>query len=96
VRDYFLRAVFFVDFLAVDFFADFLRVRFAGDGGTSAPFARASFNAIAMACLRLRTRPPDPDLSDPFFCRRTALATVFDAALFRLAIIASVRIASPS
>jgi hypothetical protein len=51
-----------------------------------APFFRASDNPMAIACLRLFTFLPLPDLSVPFFRRRIALATRFDAALpyFRL------------
>jgi hypothetical protein len=44
--------------------------------GTFAPFCRASLRPIAIACLRLRTRPPAPRrprLSVPFFRRRIAL-----------------------
>jgi hypothetical protein len=53
-----------------DFFAVFL-------AGTFAPFLRASDNPIAIACLRLVTFFPDlPDVSDPFFFLRIALATV--------------------
>jgi hypothetical protein len=49
-----------------------------------APFFLASDNPIAIACLRLLTFPPFPPLPDfsvPFFRRRIALATRFDAAL---------------
>jgi hypothetical protein len=50
--------------------------------GTFAPFFRASDKPIAIACLRLFTvRPLLPDLSVPFFRRRIALSTRFDAAL---------------
>src|SRR5262249_11293981 len=52
--------------------------------GTFAPFFRASDSAIAMACLRLFTRPPLPPLPDfnvPLFLRRIALATRLPAAL---------------
>jgi hypothetical protein len=35
---------------------------------------------MAMACLRLVTRRPDPLFSVPFFFRRIADSTVFDAA----------------
>jgi hypothetical protein len=51
--------------------------------GTFAPFARASERPIAMACLRLFTVPPFPPgplFSVPFFFRRIALSTRFDAA----------------
>jgi hypothetical protein len=61
--------------LRVDFFAAFLAVFFAG---TFAPFLRASDNPMAIACLRLVTFLPDrPEVSDPFFFLRSALATVF-------------------
>jgi hypothetical protein len=50
-------------------------------GGALAPFSRASLNPIAIACLRPRTVRPEPLLSVPFFCRRTADSTLFDAAL---------------
>src|SRR5204862_6606900 len=51
--------------------------------GTLAPFFRASERPIAIACLRLVTLPPfppRPDFSVPFFRRRIALSTRFDAA----------------
>jgi hypothetical protein len=50
--------------------------------GTFAPFFRASESPIAMACLRLFTVPPLPPrplLRVPFFRRRIALSTRFDA-----------------
>jgi hypothetical protein len=47
--------------------------------GTFAPFSRASFNPIAIACLRLLTFRPEPDFSVPRFRRRIALSTVLDA-----------------
>jgi hypothetical protein len=47
--------------------------------GTLAPFRLASFNPIAMACFRLFTDRPDPLLSVPFFFRRIADSTLFDA-----------------
>jgi hypothetical protein len=57
----------------------FRPVRFRG---TFAPFFRASDKPIAIACLRLFTvLPLLPDLSVPFFRRRIALSTRFDAAL---------------
>jgi hypothetical protein len=58
-----------------------LRVVFLDDlrAGTFAPFSRASLKPIAIACLRLVTLRPDPLLSVPFFLRRTADATRFDA-----------------
>jgi len=46
--------------------------------GTRLPFFRASESAMAMACLRLFTRPPLPPFplrSVPRFLRRMALAT---------------------
>src|SRR3954469_207729 len=52
--------------------------------GTLAPFFLASDNPIAIACLRLLTLPPfppRPDFSVPFFRRRIALPTLFEAAL---------------
>src|SRR3979490_2384570 len=52
--------------------------------GTLAPFFRASESPIAIACLRLFTAPPLPPFPErraPFFLRRTALSTVFPAAL---------------
>lgn len=48
--------------------------------GTLAPFFRDSFNAIAMACLRLFTFLPEPLFSVPFFRRRIADSTFFEAA----------------
>jgi hypothetical protein len=51
--------------------------------GTLAPFFRASESPIAIACFRLFTVPPLPPrplLSVPFFRRRIALSTRFDAA----------------
>src|SRR3954470_465624 len=51
--------------------------------GTLAPFFLASESPIAIACLRLLTLPPFPPLPDfrvPFFRRRIALSTRFDAA----------------
>jgi hypothetical protein len=53
-------------------------------GGTFAPFSRASSRPIAIACSRLFTfppRPPFPLLNVPFFRRRIALSTLFDAFL---------------
>ena len=47
--------------------------------GTFAPFLRASLKPIAMACFRLLTRRPDPLFSVPFFRRRIADFTCFDA-----------------
>jgi hypothetical protein len=48
--------------------------------GTFAPFSRASLSPMAIACLRLVTRRPDPLFNVPFFFRRIADSTVFDAA----------------
>jgi hypothetical protein len=47
--------------------------------GTFAPFSRASLKPIAIACLRLVTLRPDPLLSVPFFLRRIADPTRFEA-----------------
>jgi hypothetical protein len=47
--------------------------------GTFAPFFLASDRPIAIACLRLLTFLPLPDFSVPFFRRRIALSTRFDA-----------------
>lgn len=55
--------------------------------GTLAPFLRASDRPIAMACLRLFTRPPLPPLPErnvPRFLLRIALATVLLAPLLYL------------
>jgi hypothetical protein len=49
--------------------------------GTFAPFSRASLSPIAIACLRLLTLRPDPLFSVPFFLRRIADSTFFDADL---------------
>ena len=72
-------AFFAVDFRPPDddFFA-VLRLR----AGTRSPSSRASDSPIAMACLRLVTRPPCPDFprfSVPLFWRRIALATFLPA-----------------
>jgi hypothetical protein len=48
--------------------------------GTLAPFSRASFSAIAIACFRLRTFRPEPLRSVPFFRRRIADSTFLLAA----------------
>jgi hypothetical protein len=60
-----------------------LRAPFRDDfrDGTFAPFLRASLSPIAIACLRLVTFRPDPLSSVPFFFRRNADSTVFEAAL---------------
>jgi len=63
-----------LDFLPVELF---LPVFFRG---TLAPFFRASDSPIAIACLRLFTVRPLPDLRVPFLRRRIALATRLDAA----------------
>jgi hypothetical protein len=47
--------------------------------GTLAPFSRASLSPIAIACFRLFTFRPEPLLSVPFFRRRMADSTRFDA-----------------
>src|SRR3954469_24439397 len=47
--------------------------------GTLAPFSRASLSPIAIACLRLLTRPPDPLFNVPRFLRRIADSTFLDA-----------------
>jgi hypothetical protein len=52
--------------------------------GTLAPFLRASESPMAMACLRLFTRPPLPERSVPLFLLRIALATVLLAPLLYL------------
>jgi hypothetical protein len=48
--------------------------------GTFAPFFLASLRPMAIACLRLFTRPPDPLFNVPFLRRRIADFTVFEAA----------------
>jgi putative hydrolase len=58
-----------------------------GDAGTSAPFSRASFKPMAMACLRLRTRAPEPLFNVPALRLRIADATVLSAVDFRFAIV---------
>jgi len=47
--------------------------------GTLAPFSRASLRPMAIACLRLFTVRPDPLFRLPFFRRRIADATRFEA-----------------
>ena len=47
--------------------------------GTFPPFARASLNAIAIACLRLVTFRPPRVFNVPLFFRWSALLTRFDA-----------------
>lgn len=62
-----------------DVFRERLRDPFRG---TLAPFSRASLSPIAIACLRLVTRRPDrPLFNVPFFLRRIADSTRFEAAL---------------
>jgi hypothetical protein len=46
-----------------------------------APFFLASFNPMAIACLRLVTLRPDPLFSEPRLRRRIADFTVFEAPL---------------
>jgi hypothetical protein len=62
-------------------FFDEERLREDFRAGTLAPLRRDSFNAIAIACLRLRTVRPDPLFSVPRFRRRIADSTFFDADL---------------
>ena len=58
-------------------------------GGTLAPFLRASLRPIAIACLRLRTRPPEPERKVPRFRLRIALSTLVDAFFeYRLRVVA--------
>jgi len=54
--------------------------------GTFAPFFLASLRPIAIACLRLLTRPPEPLFSVPRLRRRIADFTLLDADLPYLAI----------
>jgi hypothetical protein len=54
--------------------------------GTFAPFLRASFRPIAIACFRLVTFRPDPLFSVPFLRRRIVDLTFFDAPLLYFAI----------
>src|SRR5712671_2451366 len=49
--------------------------------GTLPPFSRASLRPIAIACLRLLTRAPDPLFSVPVFRRCIADSTRFAADL---------------
>ena len=72
------------DFRPDDFLPEDLR-------GTFAPFFLASESPIAIACLRLLTRPPlppGPDLSVPRFRRRIADSTVLFAAFPYLRLLA--------
>ena len=48
--------------------------------GTLAPFSRASFSAMAIACLRLRTLRPEPLRNVPRFRRRIVDSTFLLAA----------------
>jgi hypothetical protein len=64
--------------------------------GTLAPFSRASLSPIAIACFRLFTRPPEPLFSVPFFRRRIADSTLFDAALPYFAISTHLRHVIPA
>jgi hypothetical protein len=57
--------------------------------GTFAPFFRASLSPIAIACFRLFTFLPEPLFNVPFFLRRIADLTFFDADLPYLAMITS-------
>jgi hypothetical protein len=72
------------DFRPADFLLEGLR-------GTFAPFFLASESPIAIACVRLLTRPPlppGPDLSVPRFRRRIADSTVLLAAFPYLRLLA--------
>jgi hypothetical protein len=60
-------------------FRDDLRDPFRA--GTFPPFSLASLKPMAIACLRLLTLRPDPLFSVPFFLRRIADSTFFDADL---------------
>ena len=71
-----------------DLLRDVLREDFRG---TFAPFLRASFKPIAIACFRLRTLRPEPLLSVPRLRRRIVDSTFFDADLPYLAISPSSR-----
>jgi hypothetical protein len=62
------------------------RARDRDAGGTFAPFFLASLRPMAIACLRLFTFPPDPLSRVPFFRRRMADSTLFDADLLYVAI----------
>ena len=70
-----------------DFFRDLARLPFRRPpllGGTFAPFFLASDNPMAIACSRLLTFPPRPDLPDlrvPRLRRRMALSTLLLAPL---------------
>jgi hypothetical protein len=77
------REVFFFRGLLALFFAGrpvFFDVFFDAFLGTFAPFFLASERPMAIACFLLVTFLPDrPDVNDPFFFLRIALATVFCA-----------------
>src|SRR5690606_21048955 len=80
------------DFRDVFAFLDFFAFFDADLGdGTFAPFFRASLKPMAIACLRLVTFCPELLFNVPRFFRRTADATVFDAAFPYLAIAFSSR-----
>lgn len=67
-----------------------MRYRFFDEerrAGTLPPFSRASLRPMAIACLRLLTVRPDPLFRLPFFRRRIADATRFEAARPYFAII---------
>jgi hypothetical protein len=69
----------------------FLLDRFREDfrEGTFAPLSRASLSPMAIACLRLVTFRPELLFSVPFFFRRMADSTFFDADLPYFAIFTS-------
>ena len=74
------------------FFDDDLRDVLRDDDfldGTLPPFSRASLKPIAIACLRLVTRLPELLFNVPFFLRRIADSTRFDADFPYLAMNAS-------
>jgi len=58
-----------------------VRFRLRPRDGTLAPFSLASFRPIAIACLRLLTRRPDPLFNEPRLRRCIADFTDFDAPL---------------
>jgi hypothetical protein len=73
--------------LELDFRRELLRRLRLPGGGTLAPFFRASDKPIAIACCRLFTLPPRPDLplrKVPFLRRRIALSTLLLAPLLYL------------
>src|SRR5262245_45788339 len=57
--------------------------------GTLAPLSRASLKPMAIACLRLVTRRPEPLLRLPFLRRRIADSTFLDADLPYFAMLTS-------